>query len=32
VTVGNSLVYSKKKEKRFPMEGEVEKALGDRLD
>lgn len=31
VVVGNELVYSKKKEKRFPQPGEVEEALAERL-
>lgn len=31
VVVGNDLVFSKKKEKRFPLPGEVEEALEARL-
>lgn len=32
MTLGNHLIYSKKKQKRFPTEGEVEKTLADRLE
>lgn len=32
VTLGNQLIYSKKKQKRFPTAGEVEKTLADRLE
>jgi hypothetical protein len=31
VVVGNDLVFSKKKERRFPHPGEVEEALAERM-
>ncbi len=31
VTVGNELIFSKKKERRFPAPGEVEKALEPKI-
>jgi hypothetical protein len=31
VVVGDHLLFSKKKEKRFPQPGEVEEALAERL-